>query len=157
MKDPLDNQTVDWVEGRSIPTFTQIRQALKLLAEQKSRPDYEIFTIKEVKVALENGLNHPLIEDIRPLIAVEPEVDKVVRPKKISQKREVKHRVYAADEEMKEIVEWLKNYKGRIVDIARLAGCSHSTLFHIKSGRRSFTIEIFNKLEKARKELEVAA
>lgn len=156
MKHPLDNQTVDWCEG-SIPTFTQIRQALKLLAEQKSRPDYEICTIKEVKAAFENGLDHPLINDIRPLIAVEPEAEKVVRPKQISQKCEVKHRVYAADEEMKETVEWLKNYKGRIVDIARLAGCSHSTLCHIKTGRRSFTIEIFKKLEKARKELEVAA
>ena len=52
------------------PTLTKVRTALQNLAAKKGRPDYELCTAKAVKRALENGLEHHLIEDVLPLIAV---------------------------------------------------------------------------------------
>ena len=43
------------------PTLTQIRTALCILAQRKGRPDYELCIAKQVKYALENGLEHHLI------------------------------------------------------------------------------------------------
>lgn len=61
------------------PTLTQVRTALQNLAAKKGRPDYELCTAKQVKFALEHGLDHPLIEEVRGLIEFKPVVDEVVR------------------------------------------------------------------------------
>ena len=53
---------------KQILTITQVKQALHKLAEQKNRPSYEVCTAKEVKMAFELGLDHPLIEELRGLI-----------------------------------------------------------------------------------------
>ena len=47
------------------PTLTQVRQALCILAQRKCRPDYELCTAKQVKFAVDNGLDHPLTEELR--------------------------------------------------------------------------------------------
>ena len=42
-------------------TLTQIRAALQNLAAKKVRPDYDLCTVKSVKRALDNCLEHHLI------------------------------------------------------------------------------------------------
>ena len=137
------------------PTLTQIRTALCILAQRKGRPDYELCTAKQVKYALENGLEHHLIEELRGLIEFKPVVDEVVRTHRVSHARLVKHRVYPTAEQAKDIVDWIRSYGGRLVDVARIAGCAHSTLSLIKSGtRHSFTLDMYNKMNTARMSLE---
>lgn len=138
-----------------IPTITQVKQALHKLAEQKNRPCYEVCTAKEVKYSLENGLEHPLIDELRGLIEFKPEVVEVVRTHRVSHARLVKQRVYPTAEQAKDIVNWIRTYSGRLVDVARIAGCAHSTLSLIKSGtRHSFTLDMYNKMNNARMSLE---
>ena len=140
------------------PTLTQVRQALCILAQRKGRPDYELCTVKAVKRALENGTEHHLIEELRGLIQERTIPQDITHDKKVSHARLVKHRVYPTAEQAKDIVDWIRSYGGRLVDVARIAGCAHSTLSLIKSGtRHSFTLDMYNKIMKARKELEVAA
>ena len=137
------------------PTLTEIRTALQNLAIKKGRPDYELCTAKQVKFALENGLDHHLIEELKGLIEFKPVVDEVVRTHRVSHARLVKRRVYPTAEQAKDIVDWIRSYGGRLVDVARIAGCAHSTLSLIRSGtRHSFTLDMYNKIMKARKELE---
>lgn len=137
------------------PTLTQVRTALRILAQRKGRPDYELCTAKEVKMAFELGLDHPLIEELRGLIEFKPVVDEVVRTHRVSHARLVKHRVYPTAEQAKDIVDWIRSYGGRLVDVARIAGCAHSTLSLIKSGtRHSFTLDMYNKMNTARMSLE---
>ena len=137
------------------PTLTQIRAALQNLAAKKGRPDYELCTAKQVKFALEHGLDHPLIEEVRGLIEFKAVVAEVVRTHRVSHARLVKHRVYPTAEQAKDIVDWIRSYGGRLVDVARIAGCAHSTLSLIKSGtRHSFTLDLYNKMNTARMSLE---
>lgn len=137
------------------PTLTQIRTALQNLAAKKGRPDYELCTAKQVKFALEHGLDHPLIEEVRGLIEFKPVVAEVVRTHRVSHARLVKHRVYPTAEQAKDIVDWIRSYGGRLVDVARIAGCAHSTLSLIRSGtRHSFTLDLYNKMNTARMSLE---
>ena len=106
-------------------------------------------------MAFELGLDHPLIEELRGLIEFKPVVDEVVRTHRVSHARLAKHRVYPTAEQAEDIVDWIRGYGGRLVDVARIAGCAHSTLSLIRSGtRRSFTLGMYNKIMKARKELE---
>ena len=140
------------------PTLTEIRAALQNLAEKKGRPHYELCTAKAVRYALENGLEHHLIEELRGLIQERTIPQDITQDKKVSHARLVKHRVYPTAEQAKDIVDWIRSYGGRLVDVARIAGCAHSTLSLIRSGtRRSFTLEMYNKIMKARKELEEMA
>ena len=46
------------------PTLTQVRTALQNLAAKKGRPDYELCTAKQVKYAMDNGLEHHLIAEL---------------------------------------------------------------------------------------------
>ena len=140
------------------PTLTQIRTALCILAQRKGRPDYELCTAKAVRYALENGLDHLLIEELRGLIQERTIPQDITHDKKVSHARLVKHRVYPTAEQAKDIVDWIRSYDGRLVDVARIAGCAHSTLSLIKSEtRHSFTLDMYNKIMKARKELEGVA
>ena len=140
------------------PTLTQVRTALCILAQRKGRPDYELCTAKAVRYALENGLEHHLIEELRGLIQERTIPQDITQDKKVSHARLVKHRVYPTAEQAKDIVDWIRGYGGCLVDVARIAGCAHSTLSLIKSGtRRSFTLDTYNKIMKARKELEEMA
>ena len=143
------------------PTLTQVRAALQNLAAKKGRPDYELCTVKAVKRALENGTEHHLIEDVLPLIAVPKVVVEevvVVKPKRpkhrVSKARVSKKREYPTTAQLKELVEWLNLYDGSHAALARMAGCSHSILSHIKLGTRNCTLDIFNKVSEARKQLE---
>ena len=136
-------------------TLTEIRAALQNLAEKKGRPDYEVCTAKQVRYALENGFDHHLIEELRGLIQERTIPQDITHDKKVSHARLVKHRVYPTAEQAKDIVDWIRGYGGRLVDVAKIAGCAHSTLSLIRSGtRRSFTLDMYNKIMKARKELE---
>ena len=137
------------------PTLTQVRTALCILAQRKGRPDYELCTAKQVRFALENGLDHLLIEELRGLIQERTIPQDITQVKKVSHARLVKHRVYPTAEQAKDVVDWIRSYGGRLVDVARIAGCAHSTLSLIRSGtRHSFTLDMYNKIMKARKELE---
>ena len=137
------------------PTLTQVRTALQNLAAKKGRPDYELCTVKAVKRALENGTDHHLIEELRGLIEFKPVVAEVVCTHRVSRERLVKHRAYPTAEQAKDIVDWVRSYGGRLVDVARIAGCAHSTLSLIKSGtRHSFTLDMYNKINTARMSLE---
>ena len=58
-------------------------------------------------------------------------------------------------EQAKDIVDWIRSYGGRLVDVARIAGCAHSTISLIKSGtRHSFTLDMYSKMNTARTSLE---
>lgn len=142
------------------PTLTQVRTALQNLAAKKGRPDYELCTAKAVKRALENGTEHHLIEEALPLIAVPVVVEEVVvvkpkRPKhRVSKARLAKKREYPTTAQIAELTTWLNVYEGSHAALARMSGCSHSILSHIKLGTRNCTLDIFNKVSEARKELE---
>lgn len=143
------------------PTTNQIKEALRILAQRKGRPDYEICTVKQVKHAIENGTEHHLIEDVLPLIAVpkvvveEAVVVKPKRPKhRVSKARVAKKREYPTTAQIAELTTWLNTYKGSHAALARMSGCSHSILSHIKLGTRNCTLDIFNKVSEARKQLE---
>lgn len=143
------------------PTLTEIRTALQNLAMKKGRPDYELCTAKAVRYALENGLDHHLIKDVLPLIAVPKVVVKevvVVKPKRprhrVSKARVAKKREYPTTAQIAELTTWLNSYEGSHAALARMAGCSHSILGHIKLGTRNCTLDIFNKVSEARKQLE---
>jgi antitoxin component HigA of HigAB toxin-antitoxin module len=134
------------------PTLTQVRTALQNLAANKGRPDYELCTVKQVKFALENGLEHHLIAEL-PFFEVMPrEEDKPSKPTKPT--KPVEPRRYPTDAQALEIVTWLKNFQGRYVDLAKIAGCKKGSIHHIKAGRNNCTLEMYKKLTKARKELE---
>ncbi|WP_336165247.1 hypothetical protein [Acinetobacter ursingii] len=60
------------------PTLTQIRAALQNLAAKKGRPDYELCTAKEVKYAMDNGIEHHLIAEL-PFFEITKEIDKPLR------------------------------------------------------------------------------
>ena len=145
------------------PTLTQVRTALCILAQRKGRPGYELCTAKAVKRALENGTDHHLIKDVLPLIAVPKVVEEVVvvkpkRPKhRVSKARVAKKREYPTTAQLKELVEWLNSYDGSHAALARMAGCSDSILSHIKRGKRNCTLDIFNKVSEARKQLDGVA
>ena len=137
------------------PTLTQVRAALRILAQRKGRPDYEVCTAKEVRYALENGLEHHLIEELRGLIQERTIPQDITQVKKVSHAKLVKHRVYPTAEQAKDIVDWIRSYGGRLVDVARIVGCAHSTLSLIRSGtRHSFTLDMYNKINTARMSLE---
>ena len=149
---------------KQIPTITQVKQALHKLAEQKNRPSYELCIAKQVKFALENGLDHPLIEDVLPLIAVPKVVVEevvVVKPKRpkhrVSKARVAKKREYPTTAQIAELTTWLNVYEGSHAALARMAGCSDSILSHIKRGKRNCTLDIFNKVSEARKQLDGVA
>ena len=140
------------------PTLTEIRTALQNLAVKKCRPDYELCTAKEVKYALENGLEHHLIDELS-FFEVEPkEQDEPLLPvakvHRVSKTRLSKKREYPTKEEVQEFLAWLRQYEGSFKRIARQAGCAHSTISLIRSGARNFTLDTYNKIMKARKKLE---
>ena len=129
------------------PTLTQVRTALQNLAAKKGRPDYGLCTAKAVKRALENGTEHHLIAELPFFEIKKPEV-------KEEPLRDVVPRHYPTDAQALEIVTWLKNFQGRYVDLAKIAGCQKGSIHHIKAGRTNCTLEMYKKLTKARKELE---
>ena len=145
------------------PTLTQVRQALCILAQRKGRPDYELCTAKAVKRALENGTEHHLIEEVLPLTAAPVVVEEVVvvRPKRpkhrVSKARVAKKREYPTTAQIAELTTWLNVYEGSHAALARMAGCSDSILSHIKRGKRNCTLDIFNKVSEARKQLDGVA
>ena len=135
------------------PTLTQIRTALQNLAAKKGRPDYELCTVKAVKRALESGTEHHLIAELPFFEIKKPEVkEKPLKPIK-----PVVPRHYPTEAQALEIVTWLKNFQGRYVDLAKIAGCQKGSIHHIKAGRTNCTLEMYKKLTKARKELEGVA
>jgi antitoxin component HigA of HigAB toxin-antitoxin module len=135
------------------PTLTQVRTALQNLAAKKGRPDYELCTVKAVKRALENGTEHHLIAELPFFEIKKPEVkEEPLKPTK-----PVEPRCYPTEEQALEIVTWLKNFQGRYVDLAKIAGCQKGSIHHIKAGRTNCTLEMYKKLTKARKELEGVA
>ena len=145
------------------PTLTQVRTALSKLAKQKGRPDYELCTVKQVKFALENGLEHHLIKNMLPLTAAPVVVKEavVVKPKRpkhrVSKARVSKKREYPTTAQIAELTTWLNVYQGSHAALARMAGCSDSILSHIKRGKRNCTLDIFNKVSEARKKLDGVA
>ncbi|MBT50946.1 MAG: hypothetical protein CL491_12870 [Acinetobacter sp.] len=134
------------------PTLTQIRTALQNLAVKKGRPDYELCTVKEVKRALESGTEHHLIAELPIFEIMQKEQDKPLKPTK-----PVEPRRYPTEAQALEVVIWLKNFNGLHKDLARMVGCTQSTLTHIKTRKNRCTLGTYNKIMKARKELEVAA
>jgi hypothetical protein len=132
------------------PTLTEIRMALQNLAMKKGRPDYELCTVKAVKRALDNGIEHHLIAELPFFEIKKPEVkEEPLKPTK-----PVEPRRYPTDVQSLEIVIWLKNFSGRYVDLAKMAGCTSSTLIHIKTRRSRCTLDMYNRIMKARKKLE---
>lgn len=134
------------------PTLTQVRTALRILAQRKGRPDYELCTAKQVKYALENGLEHHLIAELPFFEVLLREEDKPLKPTKPTGQRG-----YITDAQALEIVTWLKNFNGLYKDLAKIARCSSSMLIYIKTRRSRCTLDMYNRIMKARKKLEGVA
>lgn len=135
------------------PTLTQVRTALQNLAAKKGRPDYELYTAKAVKRALESGTEHHLIAELPFFEIKKPEVkEEPLKPTK-----PVEPRVFTTEEQALEIVIWLKNFNGLYKDLAKMVGCSSPMLIHIKTRRSKCTLAMYNKIMKARKKLEGVA
>lgn len=135
------------------PTLTQVRTALCILAQRKGRPDYELCTAKQVRFALENGLDHHLIAEL-PFF----EIKKLeVKEEPLKPTKPVEPRVFTTEAQALEIVIWLKNFNGLYKDLAKMVGCSSPILIHLKNRRSKCTLSMYNKIMKAREELEVAA
>ena len=131
------------------PTLTQIRAALQSLAAKKGRPDYELCIAKQVKYAMDNGLEHHLIAEL-PFFEILPrEEDKPLKPYGTRQ--------YPDPRERKEMEDWLKRYEGKREHLAQLAECTPGNIGHIIAGRINCTLDMYNKLLKAREKLEVTA
>lgn len=129
------------------PTLTEIRTALQNLAANKGRPDYELCTVKAVKRALENGTEHHLIAELPFFEMQKPEV-------KEEPLRDVVPRSYPTDAQALEIIIWLKNFNGLYKDLAKMVGCNSSMLIHLKTRRSRCTLDMYNRIMKARKKLE---
>ena len=128
------------------PTLTEILTALQNLAIKKGRPDYELCTAKQVKFALENGLDHHLIAEL-PFFEITPKKqEKPLKP--------TKQRVFVSEEQNQEVVKWLKSFNGKYKDLAKMAGGSSSMIMHIKAQRSRCTLDAYNKIMKAREKLE---
>lgn len=132
------------------PTLTQVRTALQNLAAKKGRPDYELCTVKAVKRALENGTEHHLIAELPFFEMQKPEV-------KEEPLRDVVPRSYPTDAQALEIIIWLKNFNGLYKDLAKMVGCNSSMLIHLKTRRSRCTLDMYNRIMKARKKLEGVA
>ena len=132
------------------PTLTQVRTALQNLAAKKGRPDYELCTAKAVKRALDNGTEHHLIAELPFFEIKKPEV-------KEEPLRDVVPRRYPTEAQALEIVTWLKNFNGLYKDLAKMVGCNSSMLIHLKSRRSRCTLDMYNRIMKARKKLEGVA
>lgn len=129
------------------PTLTEIRTALQNLAAKKGRPDYELCCAKQVKFALENGLEHHLIAEL-PFFEIKlKEQDKPVVKEPIK-------RGYPTDAQALEVVIWLNNFNGLYRELAQKIGCDCAVLSNIKAKRRNVTLDMYNKIMKARKKLE---
>ena len=129
------------------PTLTQVRAALRILAQRKGRPDYELCTAKAVKRALDNGTEHHLIAELPFFEIKKPEVEE-------EPLRDVVPRSYPTEAQASEIVIWLKNFNGLYKDLAKMVGCNSSMLIHLKTRRSRCTLTMYNKIMKARKKLE---
>ena len=77
------------------------------------------------------------------------EQDKPLKPTK-----PVEPRVFTTEAQALEIVIWLKNFNGLYKDLAKMVGCNSSMLIHLKTRRSRCTLDMYNKIMKARKELE---
>ena len=131
------------------PTLTEVRAALLNLSWLKGRPDYELCTVKQVRFALENGLEHPLIDEL-PFFEMKPrEEDKPLKPYGTRQ--------YPEPRERKEMEDWLKRYEGKREHLAQLAECTPGNIGHIIAGRINCTLDMYKRIMKARKELEGVA
>ena len=131
------------------PTLTEILFSLQNLAIKKGRPHYELCTAKQVKYALENGLDHHLIAELPFFEIMQKVQDKPLKPTIPTGQR-----VFVTDEQNQEVVIWLKSFNGKYKDLAKIVGCSSSMIIHIKVQRSKCTAEMYNKIMKARKELE---
>ncbi|MCR4532733.1 hypothetical protein [Acinetobacter venetianus] len=132
------------------PTLTQVRAALQNLAVKKGRPDYELCTIKEVKYAMDNGIEHHLIAEL-PFF----EIKKLeVKEEPLKPTKPVQPRRYPTEVQALEVIIWLKNFNGLYKDLAKMVGCTHSMLTHIKTRKSRCTLAMYNKIMKARKKLE---
>lgn len=129
------------------PTLTEVRTALQNLAVKKGRPDYELCTAKAVKRALENGTEHHLIAELPFFEIKKQEV-------KEEPLRDVVPRRYPTEAQSLEIVTWLKNFNGLYKDLAKMVGCNSSMLIHLKTRRSRCTLDMYNRIMKARKKLE---
>ncbi|MCL5767380.1 hypothetical protein [Acinetobacter sp. ANC5681] len=132
------------------PTTNQIKEALRILAQRKGRPDYELCTAKQVKYAMDNGLEHHLIAELPFFEIKKPEV-------KEEPLRDVVPRRYPTEAQAFEIVTWLKNFNGLYKDLAKMVGCNSSMLIHLKTRRSRCTLDMYNRIMKARKKLEGVA
>ena len=131
------------------PTLTQIRAALQNLAAKKGRPDYELCTAKQVKYAMDNGLEHHLIAEL-PFFEINREEDKPLVKEPVK-------RGYATDAQISEVVIWLNNFNGLYIELAQKIGCDCAFLSNLKAKRRNVTLNMYERIMRARNELEVAA
>lgn len=121
-------------------TFTEVRYALQCLAHKKGRPDYEMYVAKQVKHAIDNNLDHPLLNE---LLIGERKPIELPKPKKPT-----------TGDEFVEIRRWLLSIKMPVREIAFRSGCSITTISSIRTGATvKISPPIKEKLDRFRSEL----
>ncbi len=125
--------------------LSEIRDQLAVVAQRNGRPPYDLYVLKAVRFAVENGTDHPLKEHLK--IAKKDEV-KAKEPQKPSNKvgPKVPH---VGEEQVDELCAWIYAESGRQMLLAEKAGTSTSILWRI-SKSRTCTKKMFDRLSKAK-------
>ena len=131
-------------------TLTEIRAALKKIAAQKNRPDYELTVAKMVRDDIELGRNQPLALEVKAALQSPIDSDSSEIDLK-SSKRE-----YATDQEHQSIVDFLYQLQAAGITclvVSEMCGVSPSAIWAVKKKKVRLTKNVFLRLDAARKQL----
>ena len=141
---------------KKAPTLTEIRAALKKIAAQKNRPDYELTVAKMVRTDIELGRNQPLALEVKAVLQSQLDAAKsdIKIDLKSSKRRNL--REYATDEEHESIADFL--YQLKVVGVTELnfsemSGVSPSAIWSVKKKHVRLTKNVFLRLNAARERI----
>ena len=135
-------------------TITEIKQQLKKLAAEKGRPDYDLCVVRDVKHAIDNNLNHPLLSELD-FTKNKPIEVCLSAPKKRGEIPDSRKRPEKSQEI--DLVNWLNRCGMPLYEIAAEAGLSGSIISLIKARRRKVTLYTYKRIIAAREALSGVA
>lgn len=136
------------------PTLTEIRAALKKIAAQKNRPDYELTVAKMVRTDIELGRNQPLALEVK--AALQSLLDSDSNEIDLKSSKRGKIREYATDEEHNLIVDFLYQLQAAGITclvFSEMSGVSTSAISAVKKKKVRLTKNVFLRLNAARQQL----
>ena len=140
---------------KKAPTLTEIRAALKKIAAQKNRPDYELTVAKMVRADIELGRNQPLALEVKAALQSPFDSDSSDIEIDLKSSKRGKIREYATDEEHNSIIDFLYQLQAAGITclmISEMSGVSTSAISSVKNKQVRLTKNIFLRLNAARKQ-----